>query len=245
MRGDLIPTSLSRTSEVSRDNGAEFRTPDSDPEIRNVRTVRGWDPKSFAREQIRGLVRQVFFSNAVRPVRQVVLSPVNAETEVRKLCRSVGEALARETSSSVAVVGEFPRVISAGEQQRDESGVMKKEIMPLHRIATRLQDNLWLIPNGARDEAGDSSRSLHSYLGEVRREFEYSVVQGPPASESDTATIMAQFADGIILVLSARHTRRATALQVKKALEQAQVRMIGTVLTERTFPVPEALYRRL
>jgi Mrp family chromosome partitioning ATPase len=56
---------------------------------------------------------------------------------------------------------------------------------------------------------------------------------------------MAQFADGIILVLSARHTRRVTACKIKETLQAAQARLLGTVLSDRVFPIPEAIYRRL
>ena len=56
---------------------------------------------------------------------------------------------------------------------------------------------------------------------------------------------MAQFADGIVLVLAAHRTRRVTARKVKEALEVSQARVLGTVLSERMFPVPEGIYRRL
>jgi Mrp family chromosome partitioning ATPase len=46
-------------------------------------------------------------------------------------------------------------------------------------------------------------------------------------------------------VVSAQRTRRAAARTIKQALEAAHARILGTVLSERTFPVPEALYRRL
>jgi hypothetical protein len=46
-------------------------------------------------------------------------------------------------------------------------------------------------------------------------------------------------------VLGAHSTRRATARKIKETLEAAQARILGTVLSERTFPVPERIYRRL
>jgi hypothetical protein len=211
-------------------------------ELGSLRTPGGWNPENFARQQIRGLVRQIFFSNAVRPVRQVVISALELETEVRNLCRNVGETLARETAGSVAVVGAYPRLIrtpeAEGEEPADDS-----EATPLRQIASRPRGNLWLVPDGLRET--DSSKSLNSYLGDVRREFDYSIVQGRVAGESDEATAMAQFADGIILVLSARRTRRATARNVKRALEAAHANILGTVLSEREFPIPQAIYRRL
>jgi Mrp family chromosome partitioning ATPase len=52
-------------------------------------------------------------------------------------------------------------------------------------------------------------------------------------------------ADGIILVLDAHSTRRVTARKIKESLESGRSRILGTVLSGRTFPVPDCLYRRL
>jgi hypothetical protein len=184
----------------------------------------GWNPENFAREQIRGLVRQVFFSGGARPVRQVVFSAVEAETEIWSICRQVAEVLALETTGRVAVTGR-------------------------NRPISIRRGSLWLVqPEMTDDESGDDSFSasaLHSHLQWLRAEFEYSVVEGPPAGESHEAAAMAQFADGIILVLSAQRTRRAAALKAKESLERVQARMLGTILSDRLFPVPEAIYRRL
>jgi Mrp family chromosome partitioning ATPase len=117
--------------------------------------------------------------------------------------------------------------------------------MPLRQIAARVRGNLWLVPDGERGSGSISAASLHSYLGELRTQFEYSIVQAPSAGESDAATAMALFADGVILVLSAQHTRRAAASKIKAALDLARVRILGAVLSDRAFPIPEAIYRRL
>lgn len=85
---------------------------------------RGWNADEFAREQIRGLVRQVFFSSADRKIRQVVLSAVDPGTEVLSICRQVGEALASETTGAISVVGGFPQIPDVLEIQ---SGDLAKE----------------------------------------------------------------------------------------------------------------------
>jgi hypothetical protein len=217
------------------------------PEERNVPHAGGWNPEAFAREQIRGLVRQVFFSNVDRPVRQVVFSAVERETDVRNICRRVGEALALETTGSIAVVGEYPRASldakTGHAEMRDRTA--RDGSTPLRQAATRVRGNLWLVPAAGTDRDRGAAALLHAHLGEVRREFEYSIVEGSPAGESNEAMAMAPFADGIILVLSAQHTRRITARKIMEMLEASQARILGTVLSDRVFPIPERIYRRL
>jgi hypothetical protein len=210
------------------------------PEGKTVFHPAGWDPEDFGREQIRSLVRQVFLANGRRPIRQYVFSGLDAETDVKSVCMRVGVALALETAGSVAVVGGQLQVLrdteTSGPQVRNGSA-------PLCQSATRLRSNLWLVP--APERLLSTTGLLHGYLGDVRREFEYSIVEAPPPGELNETTTMAQFADGIILVLSAHRTRRVVARTIKQALEAAQARVLGTVLSDRVFPIPEGIYRRL
>jgi Mrp family chromosome partitioning ATPase len=83
-----------------------------------------------------------------------------------------------------------------------------------------------------------------SCLADLRNEFEYAVIQAPAAGVSSEAAMLGQLADGVILVLEAHTTRKAAARKIKESLG-AQSRILGIVLTERRFPVPERIYRRL
>jgi Mrp family chromosome partitioning ATPase len=215
------------------------------PEMVEPRRAGEWNPETFAREQIRGLVQRVFFSHSDRPARQVVLSAVEGETDIRQICRRIAAALAEETLKSVAVVSAGPQLLQnvAARESAVESQNWDASVPPLRRIATQLRENLWQVPPAGRNPA--TAASLHSYLGELRREFEYSIAEAPPAGGSNEATAMAQFADGIILVVSAQRTRRSAALKIKESFEAAKVRLLGTVLSDRVFPIPEKIYRRL
>jgi hypothetical protein len=204
----------------------------------------GWNPQGYAREQIRGLVRQVFFSNVGRPARQVVFCALEPETDVLNLCWRVGEALALETKQSIGIVGDYPQAFNDGVAFATEKCHSPTGGTSLPNT-TRVASNLWLVPPLANEEGQSSTASLHSFLGAIRTRFEFSIVVGPCAAESTAATAMAQLADGIVLVLSAKRTRRITARKITERLETAQARLLGIVLSDRVFPIPERIYRRL
>jgi Mrp family chromosome partitioning ATPase len=90
-----------------------------------------------------------------------------------------------------------------------------------------------------------SSTAWYSRLCDFRREFEYSILEGPAAGESSDSAIAAQVADGMILVLTAHGTRRATVHRIQETLKSTQTHLLGTILAERRFPIPEGIYRRL
>jgi hypothetical protein len=211
-----------------------------------VRPAFAWNEERFAHEQIRGLVRQVFSPNVAPAVRQVVFNAVDFTTEIYGICRQVAEALARETFADVAIAAS--QSFFDDHDTREPPSVPYREtrrMTPLREAATRLRHNLWLVPITDTSEEGMKTSSLRSRLRDIRREFDYSIVVGSATEESDDAMAMAQFADGMILVLSAEHTRRITARKIREAMDAAQIRLLGTVLSDREFPVPAGIYRRL
>jgi hypothetical protein len=229
---------------LRRSETIEFPAQETEwPRFEVSRETSDWNPEDFAREQIRGLVRRVFFMGGVRPVKQVVFSAAEPNTDVANICNEVGRALAVETRAHIAMVVREPW---AGELARAHpryvaSGVIKS-------WSTQIGTNLWRVPGfglrECREESGTRPYWL-SCLAGLRIEFEYAVIHGPVAGISSEAAVLGQLADGIILVLGAHSTRRATARKIKETLEAAQARILGTVLTERVFPVPERIYRRL
>jgi hypothetical protein len=214
------------------------------PEVR--RSTFAWNEERFAHEQIRGLVRQVFSPNVAPAVRQVVFSAVDFTTGIQGICRQVGETLARETFADVAIVAD-PSFSDDNDAHHSPSVSYREtgRMTPLRETATRVRHNLWLVPITDSTEESMSTASLQRRLRDIRREFDYSIVVGAATEESDDAMAMAQFADGMILILSAEHTRRITARKIREAMDAARIRLLGTVLSDREFPVPEGIYRRL
>ena len=200
----------------------------------------GWNPEEFARQQIRGLVRQVFFGNDSAGMKQVVFTAVEANTDVAGICERVGKALALETRAHVAIV----------RREHQSAGRKNVRFSLDPRIKSRskqLSGNVWRVPGFGLCEGTEGVGTAHywlSCLADLRNEFEYAVIQAPAAGVSSEAAMLGQLADGVILVLEAHTTRKAAARKIKESLG-AQSRILGIVLTERRFPVPERIYRRL
>ena len=201
--------------------------------------TKNWKPGDFAREQIRGLVRRVFFSGGPQPVKQVVFSAIEPDIDVAPICDQVARALAAETRSQVALLGQTN--VSAVSPPPGDSSTIKA---PFNQLAP----NLWYVQRiSAGNDDNEVGTSLHwlSCLAQLRNEFEYTVIEGPVAGQLSEAAMLGQVTDGLILVLGAHRTRKATAQKIKETLEGAQSRILGTVLSERQFPIPVGIYSRL
>jgi Mrp family chromosome partitioning ATPase len=90
-----------------------------------------------------------------------------------------------------------------------------------------------------------NSDLLRARFLELRKEFEYVLVDVPPVALDSTSALLAPFTDGVVLVVEANSTRREVARRVKESLESAHVRLLGAVLNNRTFPIPEIIYRNI
>jgi hypothetical protein len=202
-----------------------------------------WKPDEFAREQIRGLVRRVFFAGETSPVRQVVFSAAEPHIDVAPICDQVARALAQETSTQVALMGrdEENEDFTTAPTSSEKQGAIKSSF-------NQLAPNLWYVTrNRSTSSNKQVGTGMHwlTCLTELRKEFEYVVIEGPVAAVSSEAAILGQLTDGLILVLGAHSTRKATAQKIKQTLQGTQSRILGTVLSERRFPIPESIYNRL
>jgi Mrp family chromosome partitioning ATPase len=79
----------------------------------------------------------------------------------------------------------------------------------------------------------------------LRHEFEFILIDSPPFGASRDLSLLGETAHGVVLVMQAGSARRETARKAKAELESLNVRLLGTVLNNREFPVPESIYRKL
>lgn len=213
------------------------------PRIEIPRETDDWNPEEFAQEQIRGMVQRVFFSAVDPMVKQVVFSPAETHIDITDLCERVGRGLARETRSDIAIVGRDRRV-----REIMQTRTRTKVESAIKFWSEQIEVNLWRVP-GVRAETfpekAGSASWWTSCLAGLRNQFEFAVIQGPAAGISSEAALMGQLSDGVVLVLGAHSTRKAAACKIKETFEAAHSRILGTVLSDRRFPVPERIYRRL
>jgi protein-tyrosine kinase len=194
---------------------------------------------SLRDEQIQTLVERLFFRHELGPVRYVGFAASEPSTETSQLCLEVARVLAEEGRYDVGLVDASPGANPLQTQL---------DVAPTRRSETNwpIAPRLWLVPRQNWLPSGEGQRIPEQSfvrLRELTTEFDFAILCCP--SVSWLTTRIGRVCDGLVLVLAANRTRRLVAAQMKDLLRQAQVPLLGTVLTERRFPVPEALYRKL
>jgi len=215
------------------------------------RAQQDFDP--VAQQECLKLVQRIFLGQLAHVRRTIVFAGVDRGSGCSRICVEVARTLAANTSGSICVVdGDFrnPSLphffrVSNGRGLADclleEGGIrgFAKQLTP---------SNLWLLSSGALAPEVPSllnSESFKLRSQELRREFDFVLIDTPALNLYSDAVALGRVADGAIVVLEADSTRRESALKGLQSLRDAHIEVLGAVLNRRTFPIPDFVYRRL
>jgi len=201
------------------------------------------------REEVK-LVQRIFPANAQRSPQLVLFSSLESEADACSITARSCEILAARADGPVCVVdanfrSPFLHGYFGVENRRGfwdaicESG-------PAQDFTLHLAKNLWVMPSGTaavQASFSQASEGVSSRMMELRTLFKYVVVNAP--LYLDRVPALPSFAaDGIVLVVEANCTRREIVREVMEELQTVGTRVLGVVLNNRTFPIPDAIYRK-
>ncbi len=207
----------------------------SDTEHAPAITKRSFAETVGADAELLKLVQHVFLAGTNGDARKRVLfCGVEEGSESSHVCAQAARILAEQVSAGVCVV---------------DAGVCAPPTdSSLQKVPQQPRPNLSFVSAKSFGASGDeaaSAEAVRSKISSLRNDFDYVLIDAPPLTSRGEAILLGKQVDGIILVIEAHRTRRAAARRAKEALDAANVRLLGTVLNNRTFPVPEKLYRKL
>ena len=210
------------------------------------------DPQASLNLEEQKLVNRLFLET--KPVPHVVVfTGLDGGSGCTYLCSRAAELLATKNTGTVCLLDANLRNPSLHQLFDAENGAgladALVETAEICSYARQLpQERLWLVTAGT--EMPDAytllaSERLAGYIAELRRSFDYVLVDSPPASLYTDSVVLGAISDGVALVIKAHCSRRSTANKILEDFAAARVRVLGAVLNQRTFPVPEAIYSRL
>ncbi len=204
-------------------------------------------------KEIRRLVHRLFCCGDEHLPRVVVFSNIDRVDKSDWIWRA-GEILAAQKQGTVCLLDANLALPSAHSYFGIDNGHgfinALFEPASLIKFAYRMADtDITVIPSGAsttREWPGRlSSGSMHLCIQALRAQFDFVLISAPPIMTDSATAIIGQWADGIVLVAEADCTQPETALKAKRDLERANVRVLGAVMNNRKFPVPNWLSSRL
>lgn len=219
----------------------------------HVASLRPADLSKAAREETLRLVQSLFLLRETsEDGRVVVFASVNPDSGCSRVCVQAAQVLAESVPGTVCVVDanfrepSLPSAFSVGSHDGLADALRTSE--PIRNYARVVWgENLWLISSGSSTE--QTVGLLHSdcakqRIDELRKAFNYVLIDAPPLNTYSEAVALGQFSDGLVMILEANSTRRDATCRIAERLRTMQVPILGAVLNKRTFPIPDVLYRR-
>ena len=127
-----------------------------------------------------------------------------------------------------------------------------KSTGPVRSYARRLvqghESSLWLLPAGSTERRSElllTSEQGQARIKDLLAAFDYVIIAAPSVTQHPAVAALGAEVDGIVMIAEANVTRRRAVRACADALHASGGRVLGTVLNNRTFPIPEAVYRLL
>ncbi len=109
-------------------------------------------------------------------------------------------------------------------------------------------DNLTFMANGDIPENPAellASEKMKEFLSIMRTQFDHIIIDSPPIISVTDAGILGSLADGVIMVIQSGRTQRGIIKHATELLHQSCVQLLGHVLTNIEYHLPEYIYRYL
>lgn len=226
----------------------EFVSEDISPARVEPHLVAVTQPRSAYCEQFRSLRTRVLQAGERKKMQAFVVTSAGVAEGKTLTALNLAWLLAQTDGVSALLIDSDLRQPCATDYLGMEPSVGLSEVLggeaTLAESIIRLEPaGLHLLPGGeARDDVAEllSGPKFGRVLAEVRRMFDYIIIDAPPLGIFTDATVLINRADGALLVVRAGATRYAA---VDRLLEQLpRERMLGVVLNRAEEQLDESSY---
>ena len=128
------------------------------------------------------------------------------------------------------------------------SDILSKDLNYNNTLASTKIENLKVITAGANTvnpvELVSGVR-MSQFLNQTRQDFDYIVLDTPAIIPYADSKILVSLADGAILTIRARKTRREIIDRTQSILDKLDAKILGFVLTDVEYYIPEFIYKHL
>ena len=242
----LIPSVFSSTARSRyphlKGKGKEEKEAES-LERRRIPLAVWKDSRSSVAESYRVLRSSILFSTASAPPQTLLVTSSQPREGKTSTSANLALALAKNGSRVVIVDGDLraPAIgrafgVNGG---RGLSGVLSGAYSVDEAIQrSDSMTDFWILPAGPHPPNPAellSSSNMEKLIEELRRRFDFVVIDSPPLLLVTDATILSTLADGVVLVVESGVTSPDALARSHRVLRSAGARVLGAVVNKVNF----------
>lgn len=202
-----------------------------------ITIVTALDADEPATEAYRTLRTNVLFVGAERPLQVVgVTSPGPGEGK-STTAANLAVTLAQNGSRTLLIDADLRRPVVhrafAITQEPGLTDILIGRVSAREAIRPEVTANLDVLPSGANPPNPSEllgSEAMRALLGEVRRDYDWVLIDTPPVLPVTDATVVATLTDAMVLTLRSGETEEQAAQRASEQLRRVGARLAGTVL---------------
>jgi capsular exopolysaccharide synthesis family protein len=209
------------------------------------------EPASAASEAYRTLRTNLFYSATDTPPKVILITSPSPRTGKSTTCANLGVVMAQAGKSTLITDCDLRKsamhkifglrntygLMNVFAQEGEPQEFWHEPLKGLHVLTAGLQP-----PNPPEVL---SSQLVAEFLKQMRREFDYVLLDAPPTQLVSDAVILAPQTDGVLLILDAQRTRKGLVRQAMHSLETVGARVLGTVITNAVAASRDSQYQEL
>jgi receptor protein-tyrosine kinase len=205
----------------------------------SARLITVSEPAGAASEAYRSLRTSLLYTQVDRPTKVLLVTSAGSEEGKTTVCANLGVVLAQAGKNTLIIDCDLRRpavhkvfglrnIAGIVDILADERSLSESWQEPLPDLSLKVVTAGPLPPNPAELL---SSRRLSQFLAEVRSEFDYVLIDSPPARLVSDPIILATQGDGVLLTLDAQTTRKVDVRRTVRSLTTVGANVLGTVMT--------------
>lgn len=218
------------------------------------RVIAYFDPKALITEQYKILRTNVLSINKVKPPKVIVITSSQHSEGKTFTCLNLAVTLAQSTHKPKVLLidgdlrrGKVAKYLGVN-QDKGLNEILSDEVKPSEVMFNIDIDNLTFISSGAVAEYPSellSSVRMKNFVMDMKTKFDHIIIDTPPIISVTDSGILGAQADGVLLVIQAGRTQRGIIKRATELLQQAHSKIIGHILTNIEYHLPEYIYRYL
>jgi tyrosine-protein kinase Etk/Wzc len=198
------------------------------------------EPHSDIAEAYRILRTNLSFSAAARPIKSLLVTSTIPQEGKTTTCINLGITLTQLGHKVIILDCDFRRPKlhhyfqeHIKDNRHGLSDVLINRIKLRDAIASSSFENLSFITSGTIPSNPSEllgSQRMENILSELKNDYEFVLIDAPPALGVADARVLGRISDAILVVTMAGKTNRDAVLEVKEELERAGEKIVGYVL---------------
>jgi polysaccharide biosynthesis transport protein len=227
-------------------SGVPTRSPQGETERKRVKR------RPLGTDQISNLVQRLFLDPRSSHIRSILFTATERKVGCTWTCASAARVLAESVEGTVCAVDAnlqapslhryFP--VPAANGLSETLGGSQAAATELARQIN--ESNLWVASAGryaGRAQMARGQAELETQLRELRRRFDYLLVDAPPIAMAPNVIAVGKALDGAVLVVESNAVGPKSVMRAREHLDRAHVRLLGVVLNRRDTVLPSVLDR--